>query len=59
MVLFVSLIIRTFQLVFLGRTIFFSQNKSAETVFRLSFFSEANGAYVPGWNNFTSGVETV
>ena len=36
-VLFVYLIIRTFQLIFSARTIFFSHNKSAGIVFRLVF----------------------
>ena len=50
MALFVFLIIRTFQLVFSARTVFFSHNKSTETVFWLVFFSsEANGALLgPG-----------
>ena len=41
--LFVFLIIHIFQLVFSVGTIFFSHNKSAETVFSASFFNEANG----------------
>jgi len=41
--LFVFLIIRLFQLVFSDETVFFSHNKSAEIMFRLVFFSEANG----------------
>ena len=41
--LFVSLIIRTFQLVFSVKTVFFSHNKSAENNVSICFFSEANG----------------
>ena len=37
MALFASLIIRLFQLIFLAGTVFFSHNKSAETVFWLVF----------------------
>ena len=37
MALFASLIIRLFQLVFSARTVFFSHNKSAGTMFRLVF----------------------
>ena len=44
--LFTCLIICTFQLVFSAGTVFFSYDKSAETMFRLVFFSEANGALV-------------
>ena len=40
--LFACLIIRTFQLVFSARTVLFSHNKSAGTVFQL-FFNKANG----------------
>jgi len=48
MALFACLIIRTFQLIFSAGTVFFSHNKSAGTVFRLIFFSEANEALVFG-----------
>ena len=42
LVLIASLIIRTFQLIFSAGTVFFSHDKSARTLFRLIFFSEAN-----------------
>ena len=42
-VLFAYLIIRTFQLVFLAETVFFSHNKSTRTVFRLVFSAKRTG----------------
>ena len=41
--LFVSLLIRLFQLVFLAGTVFFSHNKSAGTMFRLVFSAKRTG----------------
>ena len=46
MALFAYLIIRLFQLVFSARTVFFSHNKSTETVFRLIFSAKRTGPYV-------------
>ena len=43
MVMFGSLIIHTFQLVFLDGTMFFSHNKLAGTVFRLVFSAKRTG----------------
>ena len=43
MALFASLIIRLFQFVFSTETVFFSHNKSAETVFRLVFSAKQTG----------------
>jgi len=42
-VMFVSFIIRIFQLIFLARIVFFSHNKSAKTVFRLVFQRSERG----------------
>jgi hypothetical protein len=44
MVLFVCLISRIFQLVFLAEIMFFFHNKSTNNTFQLCFFSETNGA---------------
>ena len=41
--MFACLIIRTFQLVFSAGTVFFSHNKSIETVFRLVFSAKRTG----------------
>jgi len=49
MALFVSLIIRTFQLVFSAGTLFFSHNKSAGTVFRLVFSAKRTGPMYLSW----------
>ena len=43
MALFASLIIRTFQLVFLAGTVFSSHNKSSGTIFRLIFSAKRTG----------------
>jgi hypothetical protein len=44
MALFIRLIIRTFQLDFLAGTVFFSHDKSANSVFQLVFFSHDKSA---------------
>ena len=44
-VIFASLIIRTFQLVFSAGTVFFSYNKSVGTMFRLVFQRSERGQY--------------
>ena len=41
--MFVSFIIRLFQLIFSAGTVFFSHNKSAGTVFRLVFPAKGTG----------------
>ena len=45
MAMFVCVIIRTFRLVFLAGTTFFSHNKSAGTVFQLVFSVKRTEAY--------------
>jgi hypothetical protein len=45
MTLFIRLIIRTFQLVFLARTVFFSHNKSANSVFQSTYQHSRTGPY--------------
>ena len=46
--LFVSLIMRPFQLVFSAETVFFSYNKLAGTVFRLIFSAKRTGPIKDG-----------